>query len=102
MRKKFFGATGEDLPPGGPTQDELDTVRVTHMRGIDATGDWVRDDRRPDAPNHQHFTRWAGVTILLTKGVPRTVGSGREENLKDRPRTEGTQVAGDRIDHDQA
>ena len=35
-RKKFFGTTNEDLPPGGPSHEELDTVRVTHMRGLDA------------------------------------------------------------------
>ena len=33
VRKKFFGATNEDLPLGGPSHEELDTVRVTHMRG---------------------------------------------------------------------
>ena len=34
VRKKFFGTTNEDLPPGGPSHEELDTVRVTHMRGL--------------------------------------------------------------------
>ena len=57
VRKKFFGTTNEDLPPGGPSHEELDTVRVTHMRGLDAVGNWVRDDRHHDAPNHRHFTR---------------------------------------------
>ena len=33
-RKKFFGTTNEDLLPGGPSHEELDTVRVTHMRGL--------------------------------------------------------------------
>ena len=56
VRKKFFGATNEDLPPG-PSHEELDTVRVTHMGGLNAVGNWVRDDRRHDAPNHRHFTR---------------------------------------------
>ena len=36
VRKKFFGTTNEDLPPGGPSHEELDTVRATHMRGLDA------------------------------------------------------------------
>ena len=67
VQKKFFGATNEDLPPGGPSHEELDTVRVTHMRGLDAVGNWIRDDRHHDAPNHRHFTRgfWTGVTILF-------------------------------------
>ena len=69
-RKKFFGATNEDLPPGGPSHEELDTVRVTHMRGLDAVSNWIRDDRHHDAPNHRHFTRgfWTAVTILFDKG----------------------------------
>ena len=106
VRKKFFGATNEDLPPGGPTQEEIDTVRVTHMRGIDAVGNWVRDDRRPDAPNHRHFTRgfWTGVTILFDKGcVPRGrfrpngegVGSSKDKK-KDH------KLHGDRVDYDQS
>ena len=106
VRKKFFGATNEDLPPGGPTQEEIDTSRVTHMRGIDAVGNWVRDDRRPDAPNHRHFTRgfWTGVTILFDKGcVPRGrfrpngegVGSSKDKK-KDH------KLRGDRIDYDQS
>ena len=58
------------FPPSGPSHEELDTVRVTHMRGLDAVGKWVRDDRHHDAPNHRHFTRgfWTGVTILFEKG----------------------------------
>ena len=32
VRKKLFGTTNEDLPPGGPSHEELDTVRATHMR----------------------------------------------------------------------
>ena len=66
VRKKFFGATNENLPPGGPSHEELDTVRVTHMRGLDAVGTWVRDDRHHDVPNHRHFTRgfWTGVTLF--------------------------------------
>ena len=55
-RKKFFGTTNEDLPPGGPSHDELDTVRVTHMRGLDAVGNWVRD---------------VVITMLLTIGTSR-------------------------------
>ena len=27
VRKRFFGTTNEDLPPGGPSHEELDTVR---------------------------------------------------------------------------
>ena len=61
VRKKFFGTTNEDLPPGGPSHEELDTVRVTHMRGLDAVGNCVRDDRHHDAPNHRHFTRGFGL-----------------------------------------
>ena len=42
VRKKFFGTTNENLPPGGPSHEELNIVRVTHTRGLDAVGNWVR------------------------------------------------------------
>ena len=79
------GTTNEDLPPGGPSHEELDTVRVTHMRGLDAVGNWVRHDRHHDAPNHRHFTRgfWTGVTILFDKGcAPHGRFKPKEERAK--------------------
>ena len=44
VRKKFFRTTNEDLSPGGPSHEELDTVRDTRMRGLAAVGNWVRDE----------------------------------------------------------
>ena len=106
MRKKFFGTTNEDLPPGGPSHEELDTVRVTHMRGLDAVGNWVRDDRHHDAPNHRHFTRgfWTGVTILFDKGsAPHGRFKPKEEGAKPAgdPK-KGHKLHGDRIDYGQS
>ena len=106
VRKKFFGTTNEDLPPGGPSHEELDTVRVTHMRGLDAVGNWVRDDRHHDAPNHRHFTRgfWTGVTILFDKGcAPHGRFKPKEEGaeLAGGPK-KGHKLHGDRIDYGQS
>ena len=99
VRKKFFGTTNEDLPPGGPSHEELD-VRVTHMRGLDAVGNWVRDDRHHDAPNHRHFTR-GFVTILFDKGcAPHGRFKPKEEGAKPAgdPK-KGHKLHGDRIDY---
>ena len=96
----------EDLPPGGPSHEELDTVRVTHMRGLDAVGNWVRDDRHHDAPNHRHFTRgfWTGVTILFDKGcAPHGRFKPKEEGAKPAgdPK-KGHKLHGDRTDYGQS
>ena len=95
VRKKFF-ATNEDLPAGGPSHEELDTVRVTHMRGLDAVSNPIRDDRHHDAPNHRRFTRgfWTGVTILFDKGCA--------PHSRFRPKKEETKLHGDRIHYDQS
>ena len=104
VRKKFSGTEG--LPPGGPSHEELDTVRVTHMRGLDAVGNWVRDDRHHDAPNHRHFTRgfWTGVTILFDKGcAPHGRFRPKEEKVKPAGDSKkGHKLHGDRIDNDQS
>ena len=106
VRKKFFGTTNEGLPPGGPSHEELDTVRVTHMRGLDAVGNWVRDDRHHDAPNHRHFTRgfWTGVTILFDKGcAPHGRFKPKEERAKPAGDSKkGHKLHGDRIDYGQS
>ena len=101
VRKKFFGTTNEDLPPGGPSHEELDT----HMRGLDAVGNWVRDDRH-HAPNHRHFTCgfWTGVTILFDKGcAPHGRFRPKEERAKPAEDSKkGHKLHGDRIDYDQS
>ena len=76
------------------------------MRGLDAVGNWVRDDRHHDAPNHRHFTRgfWTGVTILFDKGcAPHGRFKPKEEGAEPAggPK-KGHKLHGDRIDYGQS
>ena len=76
------------------------------MRGLDAVGNWVRDDCHHDAPNHRHFTRgfWTGVTILFDKGcAPHGRFRPKEEKAKPAGDSKkGHKLHRDRIDYDQS
>ena len=77
------------------------------MRGLDAVGNWVRDDRHHDAPNHRHYTRgfWTGVTILFdNKGcAPHGRFRPKEEDPKSAGDSKkGHKLHGDKIDYDQS
>ena len=76
------------------------------MRGLDAVGNWVRDDRHHDAPSHRHFTRgfWTGVTILFDKGcAPHGRFKPKEEGVRPAggPKKDH-KLHGDRIDYGQS
>ena len=69
-RQAFFGDDRSSLPPGGPSQADVDDFRVTHLKYIDSTKQCIRDDRRILNPGHRVRTQrfWTGVTILYDKG----------------------------------
>ena len=76
------------------------------MRGLDAVGNWVRDDRHHDVPNHRHFTCgfWTSVTILFDKGcAPHGRFKPKEEGAEPAggPK-KGHKLHGDRIDYGQS
>ena len=69
-RQAFFGDDSSPLPPGGPSQADVDDYRVTHLKYLDSTQQCIRDDRRVLYPGHRIRTHrfWTGVTILYEKG----------------------------------
>ena len=114
-RQAFFGDDTSPLPPGGPSQADVDEYRVTHLnlKYLDSTQQCIRDDRRILYPGHRIRTHrfWTGVTILYEKGhapsrAPRvtlTKFKTRLDKVKDldagEPRAHT--LHGDELDYDQ-
>ena len=89
-----------------PSPPDREARRLDSPAGLDAVGNWVRDDRHHDAPNHRHFTRgfWTGVTILFDKGcAPHGRFKPKEEGAEPAggPK-KGHKLHGDRIDYGQS